>query len=58
MTKTYTKEQKIEIEALARKGVRDVDIAKKVNLRLGVVEVISSHYWQDMMKNKAKDERG
>ena len=48
-----TQEQIDAIEQMASKGVRDVDIAKEIELSYAVVQKYSTRYWAKKMQ-KAK----
>ena len=50
--KTYTEEQKLKIEKLGAKGVRDVDISKIVGLHYSIIHPITTKYWENKMKLK------
>ena len=56
--KTYTDEQKAEIERLGSKGVGDTEISRRIGLPYHVIHPITTKYWSDKMKNKTQENDG
>lgn len=56
--KTYTDQQKAEIERLGSKGVGDTEISRRLKIPYWVIHPITTKYWSDKMKNKKQENDG
>ena len=52
--KTYTDDQKAEIERLGSTGIPDVEISKIIGLPYPVIRLITTKYWKNKMQLKLK----
>jgi len=54
MERTYTIQQKIDIELLTDRGVGDFEISRVTNLPYHVIRPITTKYWKNKMQLKLK----
>lgn len=57
MTKRiYTPEQEKQIQKMAAVGMSDGLISKEIGISIHTVQILTTKYWNDKMKNKDNDE--
>ena len=54
--RTYTAEQRAEIERLGAKGVGDTEIARRTGVPFHIINPITTKYWHNKMKNKIQED--